>query len=323
MQMSSPQENRYDVVVIGGGPAGLAAATALKKTGVEKVLVLDREPDAGGIPRHCGHPPFGVFEYHRVLKGPDYAKRLVQTALESDVEIAVKTTVLKLYPNGLLSIVSPDGPLKLKAERVLLATGARETPRSARLVSGDRSLGICTTGTLQSMVYLKKMLPFKRPVVVGTEIVSFSALLTCRNAGITPVAMLEEQAKPQVAWPIYLSARFFKVPLHLNTKVLRILGNDRVTGIEVLDELGNERRLECDGVLFTGCFTPESSLARMSHLEIDKKTGCPVVDTDGRCSDPAYYAAGNLLQRPVAVAGKCWKNGLKTAHVIAADLAAK
>lgn len=321
--MNSPKDNDYDVVIIGGGPAGLSAATTLKKSGIERVVVLDREPEAGGIPRHCGHPPFGIQEYHRVMKGPTYAGRLVQTAREIGVEIALKITVISLHPEGLLSIVSPEGCMELKAKRVLIATGARETPRSARLVSGDRPLGICNTGALQSMVYLKNIVPFHRPVVVGTEIVSFSALLTCRNAGIKPVAMLEEKHKPTVAWPLYHAARMFGVPLHLNTRIINILGTDRVKAVQIAEKNGNKEEIDCDGVLFTGRFTPESSLVRMSHLELDQETGCPLVDQYGRCSDPAYYAAGNILHHPVEVAGKCWNKGRMAAGWIAEDLVGK
>lgn len=312
--------NTCDVAIIGGGPAGLAAATALKQNSIERVVVIDRETEAGGIPRHCGHPPFGLREYKRVLTGPSYARRIVKTALDAGVEIVLKTTVTSLGRDGKLSLISPEGCGVLQAKRVLLATGTRETPRSARMVSGDRALGICNTGALQSMVYLKKRVPFKRPVVVGTEIVSFSALFTCRKAGIRPVAMLEEGAQPTVKWPINYGARFFNVPLLLDTKIVSIHGHDRVESVLVSGKDGNRKKIACDGVLFTGLFTPESSLARMSHLTIDEDSGVPVVDQIGRCSDPTYYAAGNVLLRPVKVAGKCWLGGRTTAQWIAKDL---
>lgn len=310
-----------DVAVIGAGPAGLAAAAALKKAGIGQVTVLEREPEAGGIPRHCGHPPFGLREYRRMMRGPAYAKRLVETAVKSGVDLQLNATVTTLGKGGLLSVLTPQGPWELKAGRVLLATGTRETPRSARLVSGDRALGICNTGTLQAMFYLKNLVPFRCPVIVGTEIVSFSALLTCRKAGIEPVAVLEENPRPTVAWPFYHAARFFGVPLRLQTRIIRIQGNGRVNGVLVSDQNGDECRIDCDGVLFTGQFTPESSLARMSHLELDPDTGSPAVDQFGRCSDPSYYAAGNIMHHPVEVAGKCWSKGRLVAGWIAKDLA--
>ena len=308
-----------DVAIIGAGPAGLAAATTLKKQGIEHVLVLDRESVAGGVPRHSGHPPFGIIEYARVMTGPTYAKRLVATAQRAGVDIALKTSVTRLGSDGVLTIATPEGTGELKAKRVLLATGVRETPRSTRLVSGDRILGISTTGALQSMVYLKNLIPFRNPVVVGTEIVSFSALLTCKKAGIKPVAMIEEQSSPTIAWPLHNATRLFGVPLFLNTQITNIIGKDRVEIVQVLDGKGNTHEIACDGVLFTGQFTPESTLARMSHLDLDYATGSPVIDQFGRCSDPAYYAAGNLLQ-PVNIAFNCWREGRRTAGWIAQDL---
>ena len=333
-----------DVAIIGAGPAGLSAAIELKKSGIKRVVILEREDEAGGIPRHCAHPPYGIREYKRILTGPTYAKKLVETARNVGVDIALKNTVTKLGEGGILTIASPEGLKQLTAKRVLLATGIRETPRSARLVSGDRALGICNTGTLQSMYYLKNMVPFRRPVVIGTEIVSFSALSTCKKAGIQPVAMLEENQRPTIRWPIHYAARLFGVPLFLNTRIVKIMGKDRVHAVQVVGENGNVREIACDGVLFTGQFTPESTLARMSHLRFDHEMGSPLVDQFGRCSDPAYYAAGNVLQRhpdsdntiavplyytadnlpqPVDVAGKCWNEGRVTAQWIAKDLDGK
>ena len=343
--MTDPLKNRsYDVAIIGAGPAGLAAALELKKSGIERVIVLERESEAGGAPRHCGHPPFGIREYRRVLTGPAYAKRLVETAQENQINIALEHTVTKLEPMGKITVVAAEGIFNLTAKRVLLATGTRETPRSARLVSGDRALGICNTGTLQSMFYLQKMVPFHRPVIIGTEIVSFSALSTCKKAGIHPVAMVEEKSRPTVRWPIYYAANFYKVPLLVSTKIEKIIGDDRVTAVLLKDKNGNIRELACDGILFTGQFTPESTLARISHLKLDDATDSPIIDQFGRCSDPTYYSAGNVQQyhavggpsthvpiyytadnlpQPVDVAGQCWQEGRVTAGWIAKDLGGK
>ncbi|MCP4671399.1 MAG: FAD-dependent oxidoreductase [Desulfobacula sp.] len=318
--MNNPLKyDNCDVAIIGAGPAGLAAATALKKEGIGRVLVLEREAQAGGIPRHCGHPPFGVLEYARVMTGPSYAKKNVKTAREAGVDIALKTSVTQLGPKGELDIVSPMGRGKIKAKRVLLATGVRETPRSARLVSGNRMIGIHTTGSLQSMVYLKNLIPFRNPVVVGTEIVSFSALFTCKKAGIKPVAMVEEKIRPSVLWPLHKAARLFNVPLYLNSQLIDIIGKDRVKAVLVCDGKGDIHKIVCDGVLFTGLFTPESALVRMSHLKLDYDTRSPVIDKFGHCSDMAYYAAGNLLQ-PLNNSANCWRQGRRTARFIAQDL---
>jgi NADPH-dependent 2,4-dienoyl-CoA reductase/sulfur reductase-like enzyme len=228
--------------------------------------------------------------------------------------------VLSLGKGGVVQAVSTAGQVEIKAKRILIATGTRETPRSARKVSGQRALGICNTGALQAMVYLNKSIPFKNPIIVGTEIVSFSALFTCWKAGIKPVAMVEENKSPTVMFPISFSAKLFNTPILYNTNILDIYGGERVQGVRISDKNSNEKDLNCDGVLFTGKFTPESSLVRMSHLKFDEKSGEPLVDRRGRCSDPCYFAAGNVVFKPVRVAGKCWGAGRNIAQTIAEDL---
>jgi pyruvate/2-oxoglutarate dehydrogenase complex dihydrolipoamide dehydrogenase (E3) component len=132
--------------------------------------------------------------------------------------------------------------------------------------------------------------------------------------------MLEEEPRATVRWPLHYSARLLGVPLFLNTRIIGIIGRSRVEAVRVGDENGSEREIACDGVLFTGRFTPESSLARLSHLALDQGTGGPAIDQFGRCSDPAYYAAGNVL-RPVETAGWSWREGRAAAQWIARDLA--
>ena len=168
-----------DVAVVGGGPAGLAIATALRRLGAGRVSVLERESVAGGIPRHCGHPPFGMREFGRILTGPRYADRLVKRALAKGVSVCTNTTVTSISSGPVLVVSTPDGVEEMRPRRVILATGVRETPRAARLTSGTRPLGVVTTGALQSSVYLGNGAPCTRPVIVGSELVSYSALLTC------------------------------------------------------------------------------------------------------------------------------------------------
>lgn len=308
-----------DVAIVGGGPAGLAAAAALRRGGAERVTVIEREAVAGGMPRNCAHSPFGMREYNRVLFGAAYADALVDRASREGVQILTGTTVFALKPGGLVEVGDEAGPYAIRARRVLLATGARETPRSARLAPGARPLGVLTTGALQRFIHQERRLPFRKPLIVGTELVSFSALLTCRQAGIRPVAMIEARGRTTARWPAALLPRLFGVRLFLDAEITRINGGPRVTSVEI-EHAFSQRSLDCDGVLFTGAFTPESSLARMSHLEVDAASGGPVVDQFGRCSDPAYFAAGNLL-RPVETAGFCWREGTATARDILADLA--
>jgi thioredoxin reductase len=317
--VSQSLPEQCDVAIVGGGPAGLSAAIELMHTGVGDVRILERESEAGGIVRHCGHPPFGFREYRRIHTGPRYIKRLREDAIAHGVRIHTNTTVIRLIPGGTLELSTPSGTHSLHARRVLLCTGVRETPRSARLVSGERPMGVTTTGALQSMVYLTGRRPFLRPVIVGTELVAFSALLTCRHAGIRPVAMIDVHDRP-TAWKYSsLLPMALNIPLRLGVRLHRIIGTHRVEGIEVMDKQGAVETLPCDGVVFSGRFLPEASLIRGSHLELDPHSGGPVIDQFGRCSDPHYFATGNLL-RPVETAGWCWAEARATARHISADL---
>jgi len=305
-----------DVAIIGGGPAGLSTAIELKKLGVENVIVLERFSEAGGNPRHCGHSPFGMREFKRVYFGPKYAKSLVKSALKSGVKIALNTTVTSFEKGGLLTLSTKHGITSLHAKKVVLSTGIREKPRSARLVSGQRPLGIMTAGALQSMVYLGNNKPFEKPVIIGSELVSFSSVATCHHAKIKPVAMIEENTRA-TAWSfLSLYPRLLGVKFLSRTRLLEIHGKKRVTGVTVLNSSGKHEDIDCDGVIFSGQFTPEASLAYLGHLDIDSQTGGPVVDQFGRCSDPDYFASGNVL-RPVETAGWCWKEGVETARNIA------
>ena len=311
--------SRCRVAIVGAGPGGLALASELARRGVDDVVVLEREKEAGGIPRHCGHSPFGWREFRRILSGPDYARRLVQQALQAGVSLRTATTVIEIEAGGSLLLSSAAGMERLLAERVVLCTGNRETPRAPRLVSGSRALGIVTTGALQSMVYLKQRLPFQRPLIVGSELVSFSALLTCRHAGIKPVAMIEPGSRV-IAWPFAsLLPKLLGTQMMLHTGVQQIHGNDRVTAVTVDRGNGTSMTLDCDGVVFSGCFVSESSLVRASHLQLDPASGGPIIDQYGRCSEPNFFACGNQLH-PVDTAGWCWAEGRDTAASLVASL---
>jgi NADPH-dependent 2,4-dienoyl-CoA reductase/sulfur reductase-like enzyme len=318
--MATVENKRHcRVAIVGGGPAGLAAATRLRALGVEGVLLLEREPEIGGIPRHCGHYPFGLREFRRLLRGPDYARRLAAEARACGAEILTRASVVLIEAGPRLKVSLPDGMVEVSAERVLLSTGVRERSRAARFIGGERPQGVLSTGALQSLVYLKGLRPFSRPVILGSELVSFSALLTCRHAGIRPQAMIE--ANPRVTARSFARGlpALLGVPLHLGSRLDRILGHERVEGVLLKDAQGKAREIACDGVIVSGGFTPEATLARMGHLEVDPGSGGPAVDQFGRCSDPAYFAAGNLL-RPVETAGWSWREGVEAGERIAADL---
>ena len=281
--------------------------------------MIEREIDAGGIPRHCGHSPFGMREFRRVLFGPEYARRLVGKALKSGVKLRCATDVVGIGAELELELASDAGRSHLLPERLVVCTGNRETPRSARLVSGTRPAGIVTTGALQSMAYLKHKLPFCRPVIVGSELVACSALLTCRHFGIRPVAMLEAGSDTIAPWPAAWLPRALGVRLLKNTTLSAIRGQERVSEVETESADGTRQQLECDGVVFCGDWVAEASLLQNSHIALDPASGGPSVDQFGRCTDARVFACGNLLH-PVDTAGWCWQEGRRLARWVHASL---
>jgi len=311
---------RHDVIILGAGPAGLSAAAELHRLGIDDVVIVDREHTAGGIPRHCGHGGYGLLQFGRWMSGPEFAKQLVDNINVDQLKLG--HTALKLEANGSVQITGPAGAHTLHGRKVLLAMGARETPRSARLVSGTRPWGVMTTGALQQFVYLHGKTPCQRPLVIGSELVSFSTLLTLRHVGIKPVAMIEEHSRISAWRPAEWIARLgFGVPVLTDCSDLRILGIDRVEAL-AFHHRGKRKQLECDGIIFTGRIRPESALLTQSHLQIDPHTQGPITDALFRCSDPAYFACGNL-RTGVKTAGQCWREGKTAARAIHAKLKAE
>jgi thioredoxin reductase len=295
--MTSPSASNVDVLIVGGGPSGLAAAIELCRLGVARVLVVDREEQAGGIPRHAAHTGFGVRDLHRVLTGPQYAARYVRAAQAARVDVRAGTTVTGWSGATTLALASPAGLQTITAGAVVLATGCRERPRSARLVPGDRPAGVFTTGALQQFVYLHHQPVGRRAVVVGAEHVSFSALLTLAHGGATTVAMVTEHPQHQTYLPFkWVTATRFRVPILTSTRITKICGRRRVEAVEVTDlRTGGIRRLDCDTVVFTGDWIPDHELARRGGLVMDPATRAPRVDLGLRTSARGVFAAGNLL----------------------------
>lgn len=311
-----------DVVVVGGGTSGLSVASELKRLSVENVIVIEREIEAGGIPRHCGHYPFGLREYSRLLKGPQYAEKNVNKAINLGVDIWTGTTVTKIRPNATLELLRNGQRILIKANRVVLATGARESSRSQRLIGGDRPEGIIATGALQSMVYLQKFKPFNNPVIIGSELVSFSAFQTCAHLGIKPVAIIEEESRLRVRKIFHPYLFIKRVPVYLAAKNLKVNGDSRVESISFSSLSGDVVNIKTDGVIISGRFKAETQIVLSSHLKIDAGSGGPVVDQLGRCTDVSFYATGNILGQAES-SGYCWEQGIETAKRIKDDLLGK
>jgi NADPH-dependent 2,4-dienoyl-CoA reductase/sulfur reductase-like enzyme len=306
-----------DVAIVGGGPAGLAAALELRRCGVPRVVVLEREVEAGGIPRHTQHTGFGLRDLRRVLSGPAYAARYVDMARTAGVELRTSTSVTGWSGPREIELTSPGGRKTLRAAAIILATGCRERPRAARLIPGARPLGVLTTGALQQLVYLERQRVGTRAVIVGAEHVSFSAVLTLAHAGARTVAMVTDLPRHQTYRPLWATiAVRHRVPVLTGVGVGRIAGRRRVEAVELTDG----RRIECDTVVFTGDWVPENELARCAGLTTVPGSLAPAVDGALRTEHPGVFAAGNLLHG-AETADVCALDGRHVADAVTAWLA--
>jgi len=291
-----PTEN-VDVAIVGGGPCGLAAATELRRAGAGTVVVVEREHEAGGIPRHARHQGFGLRDLRRPMSGSDYAARWAELASIAGAELRTDTQATGWTESGELELTGRSGRRRLCARAVILATGCRERPRTARLVPGTRPQGVMTTGMLQQLVYLRGEAPGRQAVVVGAEHVSFSALLTLEHASAKAIAMLTSHPHHQTfAAARAVSAVRFRAPLLTRTAVTTIYGRRRVEAVEVTDlETGQTRELPCDLVVFTADWIPDHELAVLGGINLDPGTRGPIVDQALHTTRPGVFAAGNLL----------------------------
>jgi NADPH-dependent 2,4-dienoyl-CoA reductase/sulfur reductase-like enzyme len=321
-----PAHQNSDVLIVGAGPAGLSAAIELKKQGIKNILVVDREPEAGGMPRFCHHTGFGRADLWRIYTGPRYARYYRELAEKHDVEIRTSTTITGWGEAGAtqhLTFTSPNGLGEIESQAVLLATGVRERPRAARMIPGTRPLGVFTTGSLQRFVYQEHLSVGKRAVIVGAELVSLSALMTLMNAGVKCVGMTTEEATHQIEFPYVvmkwaLADILTRTPLMTNARVTNIFGHKRVEGIEIT-QASKVFTIECDTVIFTGNWIPENEMARLGGLTIDPITRGPKIDAEFHSSVKGVFVAGNLL-RGVETADHCALEGIRAGNIIAKSL---
>ncbi|MFI6986820.1 NAD(P)/FAD-dependent oxidoreductase [Nonomuraea wenchangensis] len=313
---------RVRVAVIGGGPAGLTAAAALAPSVAGDVLVLERETETGGIPRHSDHPGYGMRDLRRFMSGPEYARRLTRSAREAGALLETEAMVTGWAGPRTLEVTSPRGRRLVEADAVILATGARERPRPARFIAGDRPDGVYTTGQLQNLVHLHHREVGRRAVIVGAELVSWSAVLTLHEAGCRTVLMTSEYDKPEAYTAFRVPGRLaFGVLVRARTRVVAIHGKGRVTSVDIENlDTGQRHRVPCDTVITTGDWIPDHELARSGGLDLDEGTRGPRVDTSLATSVPGVFAAGNLLH-PVDTADVAALDGRHVAAAVLGHLA--
>lgn len=305
------------VVIVGGGPSGLTAAAALAPTVDGRVLVLEREAQTGGIPRHSDHLGYGLRDLRRFVSGPAYARRVTDAARDAGAELETEAMVTGWAGDRTLEVTSPRGRRVVTADAVVLATGARERPRTARLIPGDRPDGVYTTGQLQNLVHLHHADVGSRAVVVGSELVSWSAVLTLREAGCATVAMVTGQPRSESYAAFRIPGRaLLRGPVLTRHRVVSIDGKHRVRSVSVEDlDTGVRTSIDCDTVITTGDWIPDHELARTAGLAMDSATRGPLVDAALRTSRPGVFAVGNLLH-PVDTADCAALDGRHVARAV-------
>ena len=300
-------ELKYDIVVIGGGPAGMAAAIAAKKAGTDSILILERDTRIGGILLQCIHNGFGLHYFGEELTGPEYAGRFVKQAEERNVEIKVNTMVLEIQkgsPNHkVMAINSEDGLMVLETKTIALATGCRERTRGALVIPGTRPSGIFTAGSAQRFVNIDGYLPGKKVVILGSGDIGLimARRLTLEGAEVKVVCEIMNYSAG-LARNMTQCLDNFDIPLKLSTTIVQIHGNDRVTGVTIakVDDHrkpipGTEEYIECDTVLLSVGLIPENEVSIAAGVQIDSITSGPSVNQFMETSIPGIFACGNSV----------------------------
>jgi thioredoxin reductase len=308
-------------VIVGGGPSGLAAAIELRQLGINPVTVIEREREAGGIPRHSDHSGFGIRDLRSLLSGPRYAKRYRELAEERGVDVLAETMVTDWEGGRRLKLTGPGGRQEIEPAAVVLATGCRERPRSARLVPGSRPAGVMTTSTLQQLVHLQGRKVGQRAVIVGAEHVSFSAVATLAHGGASVAGLVTELPRHQSLAAFRAGAAVrYRAPVWSRTEVSAIHGSERVESVELTElDSGRTRTVDCDLVIFTADWIPDHELALMAGCELDPGSLGPLVDTALRTTRRGVFAVGNLVH-PAETADVCARDGRHAAPAVAAYL---
>lgn len=295
---------KVDVLIVGAGPAGMAAAIATKEAGVDNLLVLEREANMGGILRQCIHNGFGLHRFKEELTGPEYAQRDIDKVKELGIEVRCGTTVLSIDENRFVTAVSKEKGVQLfEAGALILAMGCRERPRGALATPGTRCAGIYSAGTAQKFVNLEGYMPGKRVVILGSGDIGLIMARRMTLQGAKVLACVELMPYSSgLNRNIVQCLHDYDIPLLLSHTVIDIQGEERLTGVTVAEVdakrqpiPGTEQHFDCDTLLLSVGLLPENELTRQADVEMSNLTSGAVVDDTLQTSKEGIFACGNVL----------------------------
>ncbi|MCR5580911.1 MAG: NAD(P)/FAD-dependent oxidoreductase [Pseudobutyrivibrio sp.] len=294
----------YDIVIVGGGPAGLAAATAARQAGVEKILILERDKELGGILNQCIHNGFGLHTFKEELTGPEYAYRFIEKVLDAKIEYKLNTMVMDISSDRVVTAMSrEDGMYQIKAGAVILAMGCRERPRGALNIPGYRPAGIFSAGTAQRLVNIEGYMPGREVVILGSGDIGLimARRMTLEGAKVKVVAELMPYSGG-LKRNIVQCLDDFGIPLKLSHTVVDIEGKEHLSAVTIaaVDNKGKpipgtEERYTCDTLLLSCGLIPENELSRNAGVEMSPITSGPVVNESLETNIPGVFACGNVL----------------------------